>query len=305
MKRVLLSLLLLSNTFNSILFSQENNNATWNISPYAGLAINNLSFNIAGNELGTNPNILSELKWNKTLSVDFGVRLDYTIKNFQVNGDFTFSQNLSGNVSDIDYNRDNRQGAYSELYLSNHKGNGFSFRLEPGFQIIKTNSSTFGPFISFQYAKNRNYLLNQKQWTNRDMDYINGLNSYYEYKFPEYGLGLFYNQKLTDKLNVDFKISGSYSQYYAYGNWNLRSEFLQPVSYEHKGQGYSIRPDLKFTHQLSRSTALNLGYRMHYYYMSDGKDYLYTHADGLTKSKLNEVEMMNHQILVGIKYNIK
>ena len=270
--------------------------AILSIQPKVGYSISKTSFNIAGNESGSNPNVLSELIWNPTNALEYGIDATLKHQNFILKANISLNNTLFGNVSDIDYAEDNRTAPYSTLQLSNHKGNGYSIQLKPGYNWSKKEQLAFVTYVTFDYSGRKLYLLNDKDWHSSNKNYISGLNSYYKYNFPAYGLGTSLDYTLSTKLSSQLALEGYVSSYYAYGNWNLIEDFEKPISYEHKGKGMKFSSSLAFAYRISSYTKLGLNYQFNHFTVNHGKDFLYSKSQGLMKSKLNKADETKHGI---------
>ena len=273
------------------------------IQPKVGYSLSKTTFNIAGNEKGTNPNVYSELIWEPNNNIEYGVEATFSSTLYFLKADLLLNNTLSGNVSDIDYDEDNRTAPFSELYLSNHKGNGYSVKFQPGLYLARSSKVDFVTYISFEYSAKRLYLMNGKDWSSSHAEYIKGLKSYYQYKFPNYGLGGQLNLKLSPQWSASFNIEGYIAKYYAYGNWNLITDFEKPISYEHKGNGMRIHSNLGLSYSLSPSTSIGMNYNLNHFGIMNGKDYVYSKSKGVLTTRLNDANEMKHTFLIGIKQN--
>ncbi|TCV20411.1 hypothetical protein EDC17_1002124 [Sphingobacterium alimentarium] len=274
------------------------------IQPKIGYSISKSSFNIAGNELGQNPTVLSELIWDPTNALEYGIESTLSHKKLFLRTDIALQSTLYGNVSDIDYDGDNRTSPYSTLYLSNHKGLGYSLKIQPGYYWTRSNKTSFATYASLDYSGRKLYLLNDKDWQTNNTNYIPGLNSYYNYRFPSYGVGVLLDQRLSNTLSTQIALEGYVSQYAAYGNWNLIDDFEKPKSYEHKGTGKKINARLGLSYHLTARTSLGIEYNLNHFGVSNGKDYLYSKSSGLLKARLNDANETRQAFLFNLRYSL-
>ena len=282
----------------------KSSNSWLTIQPKIGYSFSKSSFNIAGNERGENPNVLSELIWDPTNAIEYGA--DFTLKNksFVLKADVLLNKTVAGNVSDIDYDGDNRTLPYSTLYLSNHKGSGYSLKLQPGYDWSTQKQVSFITYLSLDYSSRNLYILNDKDWRTNNSNYISGLNSYYKYKFPNYGAGAQVTFKFNSKWSGQAAAEGHFSKYYAYGHWNLIDDFEKPISYEHKGNGKKINTSLGLSYALNPQTNIGVNYHLNHFGVSNGKDYLYTKSEGLMKSRLNDAKETKHALLLSVNFTL-
>lgn len=288
------------------LYSNEDKSKSTTISfqPKIGYSISNTSFNISGNDLGKNPNVLSELIWNPTNAIEYGADITLRHQKFVVKADVLLNSTLMGNVSDIDYDGDNRTLPYSKLYLSNHKGNGYALKLQPGYDWSNNDDISFVTFLSLDYSGRTLYLLNDKDWRSNDRNYISGLNSYYKYKFPSYGLGAQLDYKIHPKLDTHLGAEAYISTYNAYGNWNLIDNFEKPISYIHKGNGSHFAANTGISYVLNDKISLGFRYHINHFSVANGKDYLYTIDEGMKSTRLNKANETKHSFLLNLKFDI-
>ena len=277
---------------------------TLSIQPKIGYSISKTSFNISGNESGKNPNVLSELIWNPTNALEYGVEMKLHHKNFVLNTDILLNKTLFGDVTDFDYDGDNRTQPYTQLYLSNHKGTGHTFKIQPGIDWSKQENLSFVTYLSFDHSSRSLYLLNDKNWRSNDRNYLPGLNSYYKYKFPNYGVGIAMDYDVNENWSTQIAIEGYLSKYYAYGNWNLIEDFEKPISYEHKGNGKKIFTTTGFSYALSPNTRLGIQYNLGHFNVKNGKDHLYHKADGVLRTRLNDANETKHSFLLTLRYSL-
>lgn len=285
-------------------FSTPIKSSSITIEPKIGYSISNTSFNIAGNGLGKDPNVLSELIWNPTNALEYGLDITLNHNKFVISADIMLNTTLFGNVSDIDYDGDNRTQPYSKLYLSNHKGSGYALKLQPGYDWSYNERLSFVTFLSLDYSGRKLYLLNDKDWRTNDQNYISGLNSYYKYKFPSYGAGANLDYQLNNKWNTHIGAEAHFSKYYAYGNWNLIEDFEKPISYEHRGNGKKIAADVGLSYDIDENISLGLKYNLNHFGVHNGKDYLYSKQDGLLRTRLNDANETRHSFLLNMRFKI-
>lgn len=274
------------------------------LAPYIGLSKQKFNYNIAGNEKGTDPNILSELKWNKILAREIGGNLKVRYKRIIFKSTFIYSKTLSGSVSDIDYAEDNRRSIFSEQYFSNHKGSGRTINLMLGYNLVKKNSYLIDLLVAYEHVSNRLFLLNEKHLAETDPIYQPNLNSYYKYRHPNLGGVLNSNYSISRFINLSLELSAYGTFYYAYGNWNLRKDFNQPISYEHKGKGVKLSSSIAANIILTDCLGLGFGYSFAKQNLKSGQDVLFLTNGEALKTRLNQINDGKNTFFITLNHSI-
>lgn len=271
------------------------------LSPIFGLSNHRLSYSIAGNERGNSPNIFSELKWSGLRTLDYGLKVkgmawSKIIYSLQ----YTRSRVLSGNVSDVDYAEDNRQGVFSEQYFSSHRGFLNSFSGQIGYYLIDRPRFSSALLFGIDYLHQRAYLLNDKDVdrSTSQYDYIEGLYSFYRAGWKSFGANLWLEYMVFSSLSAYGDFGLYLSSYNGYGSWNLRVDFEQPRSYTHDGNGTRTTGELGLSYQVFENVFVGFGWHYNTARLSNGKDKL-SLIDGATLStRLNEVHYKMNGIVI-------
>lgn len=304
----LLALVLFFNISNKALAFQLRSDTTKNLkvslAPYISLSKQNFSYNIAGSEEGTNPNILSELKWNGTVTKKIGGNLNVAYGRITFKSTLLYSKTINGNVSDIDYAEDNRKSIFSEHYFSNHKGSGHMLNFMLGYNLVKRNSYSIGLSVAYEHVSNKLFLLNEKHLSENDLDYQPGLASYYKYQHPNFGGVVNSTYSINRFINLSLELGVYRTFYYAYGNWNLRKDFDQPISYKHTGNGIKLFSSIGTNITLTNRLSIGLGYSFVKQNLKNGKDALFTSHGGVLKTRLNEVKNTENTIFITLNHSI-
>lgn len=275
------------------------------ISPLIGYGLDDISYSIAGNEQGENPNILSELIWSDLNTISFGIEAEgKIIHKIPFKMQYIRSKVFRGNISDIDYAEDNRKAIFSEHYLSSHNGFGTQLNAQLGYTVLEKPSFSLSCLAGFEYLHQRAYLLNHKGTNDKSdpSDYMEGLRSYYSMNWKSFGIIIWADYLIFQPLSIHMDFGLYKSSYDAYGNWNLIPDFAHPKSYTHKGNGVHINYELKLSYELSQSFSFNLGYNCKFASLHDGKDILYLESGDIQKTKLNEVRYVTSNARLGIAY---
>lgn len=271
------------------------------VSPQFGLTASKLHFSISGDMDGKNPNILSELKWEQIRGVELGATVEIVFLNKLVlNLSYRHSSAYSGRVFDRDYANDNRQNIYNDLELSSHIGQMQKLDVSPGFLMIKTSAFSGAIGLNYSQSGKRYYLLDFED----SNEFDNRLNSYYHTNWSSYGIYLLGIYSINENNSLSLRCRGSLSEYRAKANWNLVEEFKKPISFIHKGRGYSGEFELKYSYALTRNLKINAQFFYLTDMLNDGTDQLFLKSGTVEKTKLNEVRSMMLSSSLGFSFGI-
>lgn len=272
------------------------------IEALSGYSKDNLSFSIAGNEKGTNPNIYSELKWEKIQYTNYGIAINYNTNRWEAQLGYLYSDAFKGDVNDKDYSEDNRQGIFSDLLMSSHKGYKHNPKLKVGYKIINRKNTSFSAGVYSDFLNQKLTLLNNPYPDdNPEYDYQEDLDSYYKTKWLSVGGYLNIQHNIIQTLNVGLSTQWGYTSYDSYANWNLRP-FRHPKSFTHTGKGYNHTTRLAITKLINDKIEISGQGAYSNALIKNGKDLLYREDNTSVPTKLNEVKWNSWQFLIGIKY---
>ncbi|MEC4053840.1 hypothetical protein VSP10_13715 [Myroides odoratimimus] len=268
------------------------------IIPYLHWNQEKLNWNIAGNEFGQYPNVLSELEWEKLYGPEIGTEAALTVwSKFQVKLDLSYKTTLSGRVTDTDYAGDNRLVTTSELNLESDKGHHIKTRLELSYLAWSNDFWSISPHIGYWASYQKLYMLDG------DIPLIpqKKLNSKYSPQLQGITLGVqtyFRHHKWETSLDL----TGIYLPYYtAKATWNLREELRQPLSFKHKSKGVGYNSTLRIGYQLARHIQPFVSASYTHIKIKKGTDELFK-ANGTTHTaQLNEVHSSGLSLGIGVK----
>lgn len=295
-KYAVLFLAVLAVIFNTKAFAAEPADLTVG----AGYRVDALDWNIAGNSSGQDPNILSELTW-ENLEIAFlkaKLRAPVTEKIFlRAYADYGWI--FHGDNQDSDYNTDDRTNEFSR---TNNKaddgwvtdasaGLGYKFvfgeldiaplaglsyhgqylKIQDGVQVIPAT----GPFAGLDSSYDANWF---GPWVGVDLAYALG-------NFSLFGSAEYH-----------------YAYYWAEANWNLRSDFAHPKSFEHDADGYGVIASLGADYVISDRWSVNATFDYQLFKATHGTDTTFF-ADGTaSETRLNEVNWDSLAVMLGVKY---
>lgn len=283
------------------------------VSLETGYRKDDLDWNIAGNINGNTPNILSELTWEDLES--YQIRLTGAMDIQQqliIKGSIAYGNIYNGKNQDSDYNGDNRTLEFSRSNNSSDDGSLWDlyFGIGPRFDF-GLNYFNMVPMVGYSLHMQNLSITDGYQTidtVDNDPGPFAGLDSSYEtvWQGPWLGIDLELNamQPLWIFREARFHVSYEYhwATYYAEANWNLRSDFEHPKSFEHDASGYGIVYAMGATVFLSEQLSLALSYDYHQWETDKGSDIVYL-TDGTTSiTRLNRVRWNGSALYLGVAY---
>jgi hypothetical protein len=287
----------------------------------AGYRVDDFDWNIAGDINGSNPNILSELTWddieiyqvelyNKTIVPEV----------FYLRGSVSYGWIKDGENQDSDYLEDERSFEFSRSNNSADDGDTLDASLGVGYPF------TFGsgfvgltPLIGYSYHEQNLTMTDGTQtitWISLVPDFpdgpplgpIAGLDSTYEAQWegPWVGFDLIFTSKqgLHYLTQVEAYVNFEYhwADYYAEADWNLRSDFAHPKSFEHDADGDGIVISAGWNIVWSHHWALNANFDYQDWSTDHGTDRTFFADGSVEETRLNEVNWKSYAIMVGAAY---
>lgn len=225
----------------------------------AGFRRDSLDWNIAGTN--NSPNVLSELTWRDLNIFQLkGELAGANVEGTYFRASFDYGWVLSGENQDSDYAGDDRSLEFSRSIngvdgstvwdASVGMGKEFFFghkklhRLIPqaGFSYHSQNlRMTDGNQVLWNQD---NALLLDPDFLPQPLGPIPGLRSSYDATWSGPWIGVDTLWDLRESGNVRLRLEAHWAWYSAEANWNLRSDFDHPVSFEHEADGRGFLLDL-------------------------------------------------------------
>ncbi len=199
-----------------------------------GYRVDDFNWNIAGDIYGNNPNILSELTWNDIEIYQIKFHFKTILHGVcYLRGSSGFGWIFNGESQDSDYSGDNRTSEFSRSINSADDGNILDVSLGIGYQFtFRLDSFGITPLIGYSYHR-QNLTITNGIRIIPPTDPFPGLDSTYVAEWNGPFLGLDFTLKLNNKHTVFAEIEYHWANYYAKADWNLRSDFAHPKSFEH------------------------------------------------------------------------
>ncbi len=283
------------------------------IAPYAERAETELIWSIAaGTSPLASPNILSELTYEDMKREGSGLQLSYLkvvsdVWAFNVEGDYSSTDIISGNSQDSDYYLDNRQGEFSRSYSDIASDGVERGSLALGVKAPWFKGESDGHYVSVMLGYQQHdvdiTVTNGVQIIPEELNgyIIEGLNTSYnsefsskylavstEHSFPWGIIGLRY-----EKHEVDFT---------AEADWNLRTDFQHPVSFEHEGDGEGRVLTLGYAYKFGFNLDVFVDITHREYEIIDGDDVTFFSNGGTGRTRLNRLVYKSNNARLGIRF---
>lgn len=291
--------------------SQAETGEVWHKNLSFGLTrrVQKLDWNIAG----SNVNILSELTWSNVVSV--GPYAQFHLLSpglWFFNAYLAISNIVSGDNQDSDYLSNNRQDEFSRSNNSANSGYNTDVDLSYGHAFpfrINTHLFTISPQIGYGYHAQNLTMTNGKQTISvppnqtTPLGPFSGLNSSYDATWNSIWLGFDFDTLLVGHLSIMAAYQYHIATYDAKANWNLRSDFQHPVSFEHTGNGSGWVAKLGLSYQLYTNWAITLTDIYQKWQITNGTDTTFFSDGSIGATKLNEVNWQSNAIQLGARYS--
>lgn len=278
-----------------------------------GYRVDRLKWNIAGQSDGTNPNILSELTWDDVEIFQLKGKASASWKSYVVEGSMGYGNISDGKNQDSDFFGNNRTGEFSRSNNGVDGDDVLDVSGGIGYRIELTNPETRAswavdqlsvmPLIGYSYHQQNLNIVDGYQ-TFPTAGPFDGLHSTYETEWNGPWLGFELDgerKKMTGYLRFEYHIA----DYYAKANWNLRTDFDHPKSFEHTADGYGLLLGLGAGYKLSDRWTINLSGDAQSWRIDDGIDRVFF-SDGTTaETRLNEVEWKSFSTMLGMSYSLE
>ena len=259
------------------------------------------------NKAGVGPlgyvNILSELAWSDLEIFQIKLNNKTIIRDlFYLRGSFDYGWILRGSNQDSDYAGDNRTIEFSRSNNNASDGDVMDASLGLGLHF-SFGLDWFGitPLVGYSYHQ-QNLTVTDGYQTIPSTGSFAGLNSTYdtEWKGPWIGLDLSFDIKKKHNLFVNLEYH--WADYSAEADWNLRTDFAHPKSFEHiaEGNGIVISTGVNFFYNYPVSFQLNFDYQD--WNTDPGTDRIFFSSGTIRERRLNEVSWKSYAIMIGMVY---
>jgi hypothetical protein len=241
------------------------------LSLLSGYQQENFRWSIAGNSSGNNPTIYSELIWKQLSGPLAGVEGEWNFwRSFSIRSAFSRLFIVSGKVTDMDYQGDNRTDRSYYGAFDSNKGNTLSWRTSLEYKILLTPSISLSPDIGYVLHTQSLFLLSDDASLGN-----NKLRSTYATVYKGVTIGLRAAFTLKKKFSIEPSLLYDQVKYRGKADWNLIPSFDHPLSFEDIANGYDLEAALKGGYAWNDHCSLFLSGNYFYGNMGKGTDRLY------------------------------
>lgn len=276
------------------------------VSLASGVRAGRMDWNISADD--GSPNIQSELTW-EDLSI-YQVRASAwkpVNRNFYLRGMFNYGWVVDGHNQDSDFLGNDRTGEYSRTNNKAEAGNVWDASAGGGFMVYD-KAVKAAVVLGYSYSMQNLSITDGNQTIctapcTGGTGPFAGLDSSYDATWygPWVGLDLLY--RTQDKRFTLFGTAEYHIAHYeAKANWNLRSDYQHPVSFEHAGRGYGVLASAGVDFALDAQWSVNADFGLEKWGLFDGTDITYNSDGTVSSTQLNEVDWVSAALMMGVKY---
>ena len=256
-----------------------------------------LDWNIAGPTI----NILSELKWKHTSTLQPRLRVAVTAhSDFHLAAAYSQGKLGHGTNQDTDYNDNDRKSPILQS-INQSGGKTSDLLLLVGRNFDGQRGLTFTPMLGWNSHQQHLTATEGFQTLPAEAPYYGpfaGLNNLYDARWQGPLLSLAAKLPLRNKQALSTNISYQWASYYATADWNLRQQFAHPISFEHRAQGHVIAIGASWLFQLSDSYQLNLNTAYHQLNTQAGIENTFLRNGDIETLPLNAAHWTSHQFSI-------
>ncbi len=283
---------------------------------YVGFSLrtDRLDWNIAGQADGTNPNILSELTWDKLniRELNLGFR-SFVEKGVYLRGYLNYGRIVNGENQDSDYYLDDRQGEFSRSNNRCDDGSTMDISLGAGYALpIPADIITIIPLAGFSFHQQNLSITDGVQtvtWAQGPpLGPFPGLDSSYSAQWwgPWVGMELHLDIDTGwESLPQVYSFAGleyHWTQYYAQADWNLRTDFDHPKSFEHEASGSGVRGLVGVGTRFSGKWSMEFRYTQQKWSAENGIDRVFLSDGTRLETRLNGVNWESSAVGLVVRY---
>lgn len=306
-KNMIKNNLLIHTLLTSFMIWGTSVSAEFSLDMSVGVRIDEMKWSIAGDVMGGNPNVLSELTWTDVTSKTAKTELTFVADNgFYFSGMLTFADITDGNMQDSDYMGNNRTVEFSRSSSTTSGDDLLDVSVAIGYQIhIWDEQTILTPMIGLSRHEQNFRMTNGVQEINLRSDFTGpfaGLNSSYQAVWEGVWIGLDISHRVGKRLSLFGDVEYHRVDYTAEADWNLRSDFAHPVSFRHTANGDGFVFKLGGRYHFTKQFALDLHTTWQFWETDVGIDQTFFSNETTGVTRFNGAEWNSAAIMIGIRY---
>ncbi len=269
-----------------------------------GKRTDQLDWNIAGlSPFGNFVNVLSELQWKDIESSFLEARTRIFLDRLYIRGSVGYGFITDGSNQDSDFRGNNRTMEYSRS--NNAADDGSVWDVSGGVGYVfgagpPGNQLKIMPMAGLSYHM-QNLTITDGFQTIPASGPFGGLNSTYSSRWVGPWAGADFSYVIKD-----LTLLGSLEYHLAYfeaeADWNLRTDFDHPVSFEHWGRGTGVVISLGAEYNLGENWSVGGAWDMKDFSLTDGTDRTYFSDGTEVDTALNEVNWESQTVTLGLNF---
>lgn len=258
---------------------------------------------------------LSELSWDDLdifqieasgwLEVE---KIPYLEKNFLAVANVAFGKILAGTARDSDYVSGAPGGEWSRSVSDADDGLtvDISGAIGPIFELNDIIGLSVTPLVGYGFNMQALTMTNGRQvvssLASHSLGSIPGLDSTYTAYWHGPWVGTDVDYLIRPEIKISIGVEYHWVDYFAQADWNLRTDFEHPVSFEHEASGNGVVWKLEGEYQLDKKWSLLLNGNIQNWRTDSGTDRTYFNDGQVGKSRLNQVNWDSYALTTGLQY---
>ena len=259
--------------------------------------------------------IAMETAWSNLSIWQLAAKGDVEFANHYVlDGSVAYGLIFNGDNRESEYLADGRAFEFLRIEAESQDGNtvdlssGFGYRhhirLNNGF--FELSHFSVMPLIGYSYHEQNLETTEGDQVVDVNNFYglgpFSGLSNEYKARWqgPWVGLEL---AGQTNKLFSAFRMEYHWADYYAQGDFSLRTDLQHPKSFEHNSEGNGLLFNYQVNYELSKNWDVSFNARIQDWEATGGTDTLFR-ANGTTmESRINQIDWESQAFMMGTTYH--
>lgn len=270
--------------------------------------IGELAWNIADSD--GKPDVLSELTWSGLTAAGLEVEASAALTGaIEAVGRLRAGWILTGDNRDSDYLYDGREGEYSRSDNDASDGAVWDASVALGYRFDRGPFSVL-PLVGLEAAQQRLSMSDGYQsvsvWpSGAPLGPFAGLDSSYVATWWGPWAGLEGRLVTGGGLRARAAVSYHLTRYYAWADWNLRTDFEHPKSFDHRAWGRALSAEAAFEAPLSERAFVSVRAEMVLARATDGTDRTFWVGGYVGETRLNEVSWRSFAASAGLRFELE